>query len=103
MIRAYERHWFRLSQELREVREANVFIVADRAKLTSDVARLTSEVAHAEEQLAPLREANARLAAEHAEFAVEAARLAAHQSLVWRVARWLWHRLPLRARRAIRG
>ena len=40
-IKAYERHWFRATRELREVREANVAIVADRAHLTRELARLT--------------------------------------------------------------
>jgi 2-polyprenyl-3-methyl-5-hydroxy-6-metoxy-1,4-benzoquinol methylase len=37
VIRAYERRYFRLTQELREVREANVAIVADRATLTAQL------------------------------------------------------------------
>lgn len=37
VVRAYERRYFRLTQELREVREANVAIVADRANLTAQL------------------------------------------------------------------
>jgi SAM-dependent methyltransferase len=75
VIRTYERHWFRVTQELREVREANVLIVADRAHLTAELARVTGQPPPVDPR----------------------------RPLVWRLSRWVWRRLPERARRAIRG
>jgi SAM-dependent methyltransferase len=40
VVRDYERQYFRLTSELKEVREANVLIVADRSHLTVELQRL---------------------------------------------------------------
>jgi SAM-dependent methyltransferase len=75
VIKEYERHWLRMATELKDVREANVLIVADRAHLTRELARVTG---------APLPPAPRR-------------------SLMGRLARFVWRRLPERVRRAIRS
>ena len=45
VIRDYERWYSRLSREIREVREVNVGIVADRARLTDEVEELRARLA----------------------------------------------------------
>ncbi len=74
VIKAYERHWLRATRELREVREANVAIVADRAHLHTELARLTGE------KPPPLP----------------------REPLVRRLARPVWRRLPPALRQSIR-
>jgi SAM-dependent methyltransferase len=74
VIRMYERHLFRTTQELREVREANVLIVADRAQLTAQVRRLSGRDPR------PVVERRLK-----------------------RIARPLWRLLPLWLRRTLRG
>jgi hypothetical protein len=75
VIRTYERHLFRITQELRAVREANVQSTADRARLTAELADLTAQPAAAER----------------------------HRSFSYRALRALWRLLPQRLRHAVRG